>query len=269
MSSEAHYFQANKALWDAKTSAHVSSKFYDMEGFRAGKTSLKSIELNALADLDLNGKSILHLQCHFGQDSLSFARMGAQVTGVDLSTAAIQQARELTEELGLNARFIECNVLDLPQHLDEQFDLVFTSYGVLGWLPDMQRWAQIVAQFLKPDGIFYIAEFHPILYLYDFDKKTVDYPYFNTGKPFEEEVENSYTDSSEGAKGTEYFWQHGLAEVLQPLLNNGLNLLEFKEFDYSPYDCFPNLKKRAEGEYVLDTKHSLPHIFSLKMQKND
>jgi 2-polyprenyl-3-methyl-5-hydroxy-6-metoxy-1,4-benzoquinol methylase len=131
------YFEANKALWDSRVIDHMQSDFYAMNAFRQGKTSLNPPELSILPDL--NGKSLLHLQCHFGMDTLSLARMGARVTGVDLSTEAIAAAGKLRDECGLNGRFIACNVYDLPLHLDEQFDLVFSSYGTIGWLPDLDR----------------------------------------------------------------------------------------------------------------------------------
>ena len=133
---------------------------------------------------EVRGKSLLHLQCHFGLDTLSWAREGAQVTGMDFSPEGIRIARGLAEELNIPARFICCDLYDLPEHLDETFDRVFTSYGVLCWLPDIPRWAQIVGHFLKPGGVFYIAEFHPFSNVFknDGDETSLElaYPYFNT-----------------------------------------------------------------------------------------
>ena len=139
------YFDTNKKLWDAKTAIHKDSDFYFLEKFKQGKTSLNKFELDALGDV--SGKTMLHLQCHFGQDSLSWARMGAKVTGADISPKAIQLAKELNTELGLDAQFVESNIVELDQNLKGKFDLVFTSYGTITWLPDLDKWAKIVAHF--------------------------------------------------------------------------------------------------------------------------
>lgn len=146
------YLNVNKEAWNKKTPVHFASEFYDNEAFIAGKNSLNSIELALLGDV--KEKRILHLQCHFGQDSISLARMGAEVTGVDLSDVSIKIANELAEKTDTSVRFIECDLYSLDQVLNEQFDIVFTSYGTIGWLPDMDRWADVVSKFLKPGGQF-------------------------------------------------------------------------------------------------------------------
>ena len=130
-----------------------------MESFKKGKSSLNFIELDGLGDV--SGKTLLHLQCHFGMDSLSWSRLGAKVTGIDLSNTAIEKARELNTELGLDAEFICSNVYDLKEMLDKKYDIVFTSYGTIGWLPDLGKWGDIISHFLNPGGIFYIADVHP------------------------------------------------------------------------------------------------------------
>src|SRR5688572_730649 len=135
------YLEKNRRLWNARTDVHVTSEFYELDKFLAGKSSLNEIELNLLGDL--KGKSVLHLQCHFGQDSISLARLGAEVTGVDLSDKAIAKAKELAKQTGANAEFICTDIYELPQHLDKKFDVVFTSYGTIGWLPDLDKWAKI------------------------------------------------------------------------------------------------------------------------------
>lgn len=259
------FFEENKKLWNAKVSHHLQSDFYDVAGFLAGKSSLTEIETDALGDV--SGKTMLHLQCHFGQDSLSWARKGAKVTGVDFSEEAIRTAEALTEKTGLDTRFLLANVYDLPSVLDEKFDLVFTSYGTIVWLPDIPRWASIVRRFLKDGGIFYIAEFHPTLYLFNFDNHQVEYGYFTTEQPYEETVEGTYADRYADLKGKEYFWQHALSEVISPLLGEGLMLLEFKEYDFSPYSCFPNMTEREPNRFVWGNFGvRLPHIFTLKMK---
>lgn len=259
------YFKANQAHWNKCVLPHAESDFYDVEGFKKGKTSLNSIELAALGDV--KGQSMLHLQCHFGQDSLAWTRMGAKVTGVDFSSTAIELARELNTELALDAEFICTNVYDLKKHLEGQFDIVFTSYGVLGWLPDMDRWAELVAHYLKPGGIFYIVEFHPTYYMIDFDNLQLTYPYFNI-EVFKEEVEGSYADRDADITGVEYFWQHSLSEIITALLKNGLQLEQFDEFAYSPYNCFPNMVETSKGKYeVKDHEGNIPLMFEIKMKK--
>ena len=151
------YIELNRESWNRRTAVHLTSEFYDVEGFLNGKNTLKDIELNLLGDI--SNKKVLHLQCHFGQDSISLSRLGAKVTGVDFSDKAIESARILNEQTKTDAVFICCDIYDLPQHLDETFDIIFTSYGTIGWLPDLNKWAQIVSRFLKTGGkfIFMIA----------------------------------------------------------------------------------------------------------------
>ncbi|MEM7041082.1 MAG: class I SAM-dependent methyltransferase, partial [Bacteroidota bacterium] len=191
-STEQNWFESNRSLWNAKTPIHLETELYDLEAWRAGETSLKPAELEGLGDV--SGKTLLHLQCHFGQDTLSWARLGAEVTGIDLSDESIATARRLAEEQGLEATFIQTNVYDLPDVLEGQFDIVFTSYGALPWLPDLDRWATLVRQYLKPGGTFFIAEFHPVIHMLEWDNYTPHYCYFNTGKPYEEVMEGTYAD---------------------------------------------------------------------------
>jgi 2-polyprenyl-3-methyl-5-hydroxy-6-metoxy-1,4-benzoquinol methylase len=186
-----NYLEMNRAGWNAKTPVHVNSAFYDMPGFLAGNTSLKDLELGLLGDV--KGKRVLHLQCHFGQDSLSLARMGAHVTGVDFSDVAIEKATSLAAELQLDATFIHSDVYSLKEHLSGSFDIVFTSYGTIGWLPDLKLWADIVQYFLKPGGQFVMVDFHPVVWMFDERFQSVTYSYFNTG-PIVERSEGTYAD---------------------------------------------------------------------------
>ncbi|UCG30700.1 MAG: class I SAM-dependent methyltransferase, partial [candidate division WOR-3 bacterium] len=168
------YFEANKQLWNGLVSINKSSRMYDLDGFKKGKSSLNFIELEELGDV--SGKSLLHLQCHFGMDTLSWARLGAKVTGIDFSEEAIRLARSLSKEFDIPGRFIQSNVYDAREVLSEKFDLVYTSYGVLCWLPDLAEWGRIIHHFLKEDGIFYMVEFHPVRAMFDDDGKMKD-PY--------------------------------------------------------------------------------------------
>ena len=159
------YFEANKALWNKRVDLHFNSEFYDKDKFKKSKNSLNSIELKELGDI--SGKTILHLQCHFGQDTLSLANLGAEVTGVDFSEEAIIKAKQLSNELNIKADFICSNIYDLKEKLNGKFDIVFTSYGTIGWLPDINKWAEIISHFLKPKGQFLIVEFHPFIWMLD------------------------------------------------------------------------------------------------------
>lgn len=266
MSEHPDYLDANRDLWNKKTPAHLDSDFYDLPGFLSGKTSLKPIELALLGDV--SGLRILHLQCHFGQDSLSLARMGARVTGIDLSDVAIARARELNEQLGLDARFIVSDVYDLPNRLDETFDLVFSSYGVIGWLPDMPRWAGVIDRFLRPGGRFVFVEFHPVVWMFDEDYRHFAYSYFNQGL-ITTEVSGTYADrEAKEAGGTEYSWNHPLSDVLQSLLDRGLRLTHFQEYDYSPYDCFPGTVEDPPGQFrIRHLGNRIPMLYSLTAKK--
>ncbi len=260
------FYDANKSLWNAKTPHHMKSDFYQLEAFKKGKNVLREIELEALGDV--KGKSILHLQCHFGQDTLCFSRMGAKCTGVDFSDQAIKEARALNNELGLDAEFIVSNVLELKDNLEGQFDIVFTSYGVLGWLDDLNAWAETVSHFLKPGGTFFIAEFHPLLYTLNWDNQTIEYDYFNLGKPDHEVTDGTYADETAGVKMDEYFWPHSFEEIIMNLLDAGLKLKSIKEYPWSPYPCFPNLEEVAENRWKFkNLKKELPYVFSLEMEK--
>ncbi len=261
-----NYFISNQKLWNNNVPHHAKSDFYQMEAFKKGANTLKAIELDALGDV--SGKRILHLQCHFGQDSLSFARMGAKVTGVDFSEKAIQLARELNQELNLDANFVYSNVLELPQNLEGQFDIVFTSYGVICWLDNLNKWAEVINHFLVPGGTFYIAEFHPMLMMFNFDEHKMKYDYFNQGNPYLEIAEGSYANDDTSVKNDEYTWSHSIHEIMTPLIQQGLIVEDFQEFPYSPYDCFADMKKVGEDQFVYNFPVAIPHIFSLKMKKS-
>lgn len=260
------FFEANKAMWEARVPVHLESAFYAMDSFKKGKSSLNQVELSELGSVE--GKSLLHLQCHFGQDSLSLARMGAKVTGVDFSEKALDAARQLNNELGLDAIFVQSNVLELDQQLKGKFDMVFTSYGVLGWLPDLDIWARQINHFLKPGGIFYMIEFHPTIYLLDFDTLEITFPYFNVGE-IKEEISGTYANREADVSGHEYFWCHSLAETINPLLKQGLEVEFFHEFPFSNYNCFPNMVETSPGQFQFKgLEGKLPYMFSLRMKKS-
>ncbi len=259
-------FETNRETWNKKVAIHAKSELYDMVAFKAGKSSLNSYELDALGNV--SGKSILHLQCHFGQDTLSWSRMGANCTGVDISEEGIRLARSLNDELGLSAEFVCCNVLDTSKHISETFDIVFTSYGTIGWLPDLLPWARMISERLKPGGIFYIVEFHPIAWMFDYtvSPSQMKYGYHQKGAIYEE-YEGTYAEDG-GPKMTskEYGWNHSLSEVINSLIEAGLQIEYLNEQDASPYEVFPDLVKNQDEMFVLKEK-LYPLLFEVKATK--
>jgi SAM-dependent methyltransferase len=271
MADPAGYMDANRAHWDEVTPIHVTSEFYDVDGFRKNRNHLKAVELAEVGDV--RGKTLLHLQCHFGVDTLSWANQGASVTGIDFSEPAIEQARALSSQLAIPARFLVSNVYDAPVVLDEQFDVVFTSYGVLCWLPDLARWAQVAAHFVKPGGFFYIAEFHPISMIFDeaagADDLRVKYPYFPADQPLRFDDAGDYTARNvQLVSSTMYQFQHPVGHVVSALIDSGLRIDHLHEFPFSTYQFMPITEQRADGKVRL-TKHdgSVPLLYSIKASK--
>lgn len=259
------YQSVNRKLWNDKTAVHLESEFYDLPGFKAGKSSLNDIELAQLGDI--RGKKLLHLQCHFGQDTLSLARMGAQVTGVDLSDKAIEAASTLSSELDIPARFLVGDVLEADQLLaGEQFDIIFTSYGTIGWLPEIETWGEVIFKLLRSGGVFHFIEFHPFIWLFDDQFEKIIYPYFNRGAIIED-IEGSYADRDAPIKNPSHSWAHSMGDVFTALREPGLEILSFQEFDYSPYDCFPKAVKTERGYQVKGLEGMIPLVFALEATK--
>ena len=265
MNPENDYLKINQESWNLRTAAHLNSPFYDLASFKKGRSSLNSIELNLLGDLQ--GKTVLHLQCHFGQDSISLARLGATVTGVDLSDAAIDAARVLSAETGADINFICCDVYSLPQHLDEHFDVIFTSYGVVGWLPDMERWAGIIARFLKPGGRVVFAEFHPVVWMFDDHFQSIAYSYFKRD-PIIETESGTYADREAPFVKQTVSWNHSLSEVAGALLRAGLSIQSLEEYDYSPYNCFRETIEIAPQQFrIRHLDGKIPMVYSIVAAK--
>jgi SAM-dependent methyltransferase len=259
------YFNANKEGWNKRTAVHKTSAFYDVDGFKKGKTSLNKIELSELGDI--KNKSLLHLQCHFGMDTLSWAREGANVTGVDISDEAINYANQLSAELNIPAQFICCNVYDTSKHLTKKFDIVFTSYGTIGWLPHLQPWAKVIAENLVQGGVFYIADFHPVLWMLDDDMENLTYSYFNDEVIITEQ-KGTYTDREAPIEYKEYGWNHPLSEILNALISEGLQIEFLHEFSYSPYNCFANVEQGVDGMWRFkDRGNKFPMMYSIKAVK--
>jgi 2-polyprenyl-3-methyl-5-hydroxy-6-metoxy-1,4-benzoquinol methylase len=258
---EEKYLDLNRTNWNNRVAGHLTSDFYEMDAFRAGKSSLKEIELALLGDI--KGKSVLHLQCHFGQDTLSLARMGAQVTGIDFSDKAIDEAKNLAAELSIDAEFICCDVYSAPEHLQEKFDFVYTTYGTIGWLPDVSKWADVIAHFLKPNGKLIFVDFHPVVWMFDDNFTHVAYNYFQED-PIIEEVSGSYADKSLDITDTTITWNHGLSEVYQALQRAGLTIDHFSEYPFSPYDCLNDLIEEEPNRFqVKHLVNKIPMVYAM------
>lgn len=259
------YLDINRALWDGRVAHHLHSEFYALDAFRRGDSSLKEIELALLGDI--KGKSLAHLQCHFGQDTLSLARMGAQVVGIDFSPKAIHQATALADELALDAQFICADVHDAATQLPASVDIVFTTYGVLGWLPDIRCWAQAVADCLRPGGELLLVEFHPMIWMYDNDFIRPTYAYFNAA-PIIEEEEGTYADTSAPIKQMSVSWNHAIGEVFGALRAAGLQVTHLEEYNYSPYPIFKdNVSVGKDRWGIKGLEGMLPLVYSLKAIK--
>lgn len=259
------YLKYNRDAWNSKVASHLASDFYRLEDFKSGWNSISEIEAPLFGPLD--SRSLLHLQCHFGQDTLSLQRMGAQCTGIDLSDEAIKAAQGLASELKLDSRFVASDVYSIGEHQLGQFDYVFSSYGTIGWLPELDPWAELIAQHLKPGGAFVFAEFHPVIWMHDVDFKFIEYSYFN--RQIIEEVESgTYADREAQLENRTISWNHDLGEVMTALLKAGLTLEVFEEHDFSPYNCFKNMVETAERRFqVSGLEGKIPMVYALRMRK--
>ena len=256
----------NRALWDELTPVHVQS--YGVERFLAGERWLPKEILEEVGPV--KDCSLLHLQCHFGLDSLAWVRQGAQVTGVDFSPKAIKAANALSQKAALPANFICSDIYDLPQNLAGQFDIVFTSIGVLCWLKNLARWAQIIAHFLKPGGFFYIMDGHPLLYTLNEEKNWEFYlPYFHHDSPYVWDGEGTdYMDKNYIITSTSYEWQWAISDIINAVIDAGLKLDFFHEFSRMSEAVYPEMVEQEDGLFTLPGMPvELPVIFSLKAHK--
>ena len=267
------YYNANKELWDEFARLHyeTESEDYSVKSFLDGQTTLKSYELKEMGDV--NGRSLLHLQCHFGLDTLSWAREGAKVTGIDISSEGIRLARLLAKQANLEANFIESNIYDLPKVLTEKFDIVYTSIGVLCWLNDLKEWGKIINHFLKPSGFFYIAEIHPFSMVFNNETKDikdlqVHFNYFHDTKPLEFIADGSYASNEKFEPKKEYEWQHSMSDIINSLIEAGLRIDFLNEYPFTVWQAFPFAERGPDGFYRLkNQKAETPLLFTLKAVK--
>jgi SAM-dependent methyltransferase len=258
------WLETNRAMWDERVAIHVASDFYDVEGFLAGRTSLRPFEPEELGDV--TGATLLHAQCHFGLDALSWARRGARVTGLDFSGPAVEAAGEIAARAGIDADFVRSDVYDAVDALGgRRFDVVYTGLGALNWLPDLERWARVMAALVAPGGRFYLAEFHPFSDVFGDDALTVTYPYFR-GAPLVFDEPGTYaelTAPTEHNRSVE--WNHGLGEVVSSLVAAGLRVEFLHEHDYTLFPRWPDLQVSGRHFYRLpEGEPSLPLMYSLR-----
>lgn len=269
--AEPDWRRLNRANWDERVAVHLGPGGYDLSHLRAGRGRLRLVETE-LGPVD--GLKILHLQCHIGTDSLSLAQRGAHVVGVDFSPEAIRAARDLAKELGLDSRacFVEADIYDARGVIDGQagFDVVFTTWGTICWLPDLTRWAQIIAHFLRPNGFFYFAEGHPAALVLD-DRTGADparpgffWPYL-ARTPLIHADPTDYADpDARLANATTHQWIHPLSDVVTALITAGLRLDWLHEHDRVPWRMFQALVPDDEGLFRWPDRPWLPLTFSLK-----
>lgn len=272
---EADWRALNRANWDERVPIHVASAPYDLDALRAGAGRLHPIEEAELGPV--NGLRVLHLQCHFGRDTLTLAQRGAKTVGLDFSAPAVEKARELAAELGLavRARFVEADLYDAPKAIPEpaSFDRVFVTWGAINWLPDIRGWARVVAHFLKPGGALYLAEGHTAALVFDDAKQTPDgmpgwfVPYFR-GEPFVDDDPRDYADDTACLTNVRTVeWMHPVSDVVCRLIEAGLTLRWLHEHDAVPWQMFQGLAKGADGMFRWPNQPWLPLSYSLWAEK--
>ncbi len=263
MAPEEDWIAINKAMWDERVPIHVASEFYDVEGFLAGDSTLRQFELDELGDVD--GLTLVHPQCHFGLDTLSWARRGARVTGLDFSAPAIAAAREVAARAGIEAEFVHANVYDAAAALaGRRFDLVYTGLGAINWLPDIERWARTMAQLVAPGGRFYLAEFHPFTEVYADNDLALARSYFERG-PVHYDEPGTYADlEAPTTQNRSVEWVHRLGDVVSAIAGAGLRIEFLHEHDYTLFPRWPCLERGDRGTYRLPAgTPALPLMYSI------
>lgn len=266
------WHDANRARWDERVAIHAASDFYDLDAFRAGKDALRDFELVEVGDV--TGKSLLHLQCHMGLDTLSWARHGATpVVGLDFSEPAVETARGLARSLGLSperAAFVAADVYDAAEAVpDSSYDIVYTGLGALNWLPDIERWAETAASLVAPGGFLYLAEFHPLTdALDDATGSRVTYDYFSR-EAWVDESPGTYTDvNAPTINNRSVEWQHPLGEVVSALASAGLRIELLHEHDASLFARFGTLAPQGDGYYRFPAdRPRIPLMYSIKASR--
>lgn len=261
---------ANRSYWDERAPIHSASEFYDLEGFVADPTDthLRPFEIAEVGDVA--GKTLVHPQCHFGLDTFSWARRGARVSGLDFSEPAVATARQVAKRLGVDADFVSGDVYDAVELLGgRNFDVVYTGFGAIGWLPDIGRWAQVMADLTTPGGLFYFAEFHPFHNIMGDDDLVVENPYFHT-EPMRWGEAGTYAElGAPTESNVTYEWNHGLGEVVSAIIDAGLVVELLHEHEHILFPRWPFLiHDEAKREYRLPPdKPSIPLMYSIRARK--
>jgi SAM-dependent methyltransferase len=264
MGGEAEYQRLNRAWWDERAVIHAGSDFYDLDGFVAGRDTLQPLEPETVGDV--HGLDLVHLQCHMGMDTLSWARRGAQVTGLDFSAPAIATAQALAERIGVDARFVVADVYDAVEVLGKTYDLAYQSLGSLNWHPDIDRWAAILAALVRPGGRFFLLDAHPLAWVLDDAGEKVANTYFfdPAGDRLVDEG-GSYADASASTTHNETLeFMHPTSEVITALVRAGFALERFDEHPYTLHQMWPWLEERGHRAFwAPQGRPVLPMMYSL------
>lgn len=265
------YLDLNRACWDDRAPVHAGSRFYALDRFADPEHISEVVTYDRPLLGDISGLDGVHLQCHIGSDTISLSRVGARMTGLDFSVASIREARALADRARADVRFVESDVYDAVAALGgATYDLVYTGIGALCWLPSIDRWAQVVADLLRPGGRLFIREGHPVLWSLDetvTDSLSIDYPYVERPEPTVFDDDGTYTDSDRPLAATvTHEWNHGLGEIVTALLSRGLVLTGLVEHDSVPWEALPGrMEQIGGGEYRLaDRPWRLPHSYTLQ-----
>ncbi|MEU2680050.1 class I SAM-dependent methyltransferase [Streptomyces sp. NPDC007107] len=264
--------EVNRARWDERVPIHAAGDYYDLDAFLAGRDVLRGFEIEEVGDV--TGRTLLHLQCHIGLDTLSWARRGAaQVVGLDFSEPAVEVARGLAGSLGLSqerAAFVPSDVYDAAEAVpDSAYDIVYTGTGALNWLPDVPRWAEVAASLVAPGGFLYLAEFHPLTDCLDDETgSTVTYDYFSRDA-WVDESPGTYADfDAATVHNRSVEWQHPVGEVVSALAAAGLRIEFLHEHDASLFARYPALVRHADGFYRFPAdRPRIPMMYSVKASR--
>ena len=268
MSGWDQWRETNRENWDERVPIHVSGEFYDVAGFKAGAERLRPFELEEVGGV--SGKDLVHLQCHFGIDTLSWARHGARVTGLDFSGPAVEAAAKLAGEMGIEADFVESDVYDAVNALGgRDFDIVYTGLGALIWLPDIRHWAGIVSELPRPGGFLYVAEFHPFTEVFGDEDLTVEHDYFHSEEPTIWDEPGTYADlEAETVHNQSFEWKHTISDVVNAVIGAGLTVELLNEHDYTLFPRWPMLEKSGFDTYRLpEGTPDLPLMYSLRARR--
>ncbi|MEU7909098.1 class I SAM-dependent methyltransferase [Actinoplanes sp. NPDC049118] len=268
------YRALNRASWDDRAPAHAASAGYRVSSFAADPAHLSDVVRFDLPLLgDVNGLRGVHLQCHIGTDTVSLARLGATMTGVDFSPASLAEARRVSALAGNPVEFVESDVYDAADRLGRGgFDLVYTGIGALCWLPDIRRWARVVADLLRPGGRLFLREGHPVLWaladpLPEGGALTLEYPYFEQAEPLVWNEGGTYVETdAEFTHNTTHEWNHGLGEIVTALIDAGMTVTGLAEHDSVPWEALRGHMRRVGNDewQLTDRPERLPHTYTLQ-----